>query len=85
MPVPEAISVGVPVLCSELPALREAGGDVPDYLDPLDGPAWINAILDYTAPMSLRREAQQRRAVDWPQPSWDDHLTAVLALAERIA
>ncbi len=85
MPVPEAISIGIPVLCSDLPALREAGGDVPDYLDPLDGPGWIDAILAYAAPTSPRRDAQSRRAATWRAPSWDAHLATVLALADRIA
>ena len=85
MPVPEAISIGVPVLCSDLPALREAGGDVPDYLDPLDGPKWIDAILAYAAPASPRRDAQRRRAAGWRAPTWDAHLARVLALAESVA
>ena len=34
---------GTPVLCSDLPALREVGGGVPEYFDPLDGPGWLLA------------------------------------------
>jgi glycosyltransferase involved in cell wall biosynthesis len=49
MPVTEALAAGVPVICSDLPALREAGSKIPDYLDPLDGPAWMERILDYAA------------------------------------
>lgn len=85
MPVPEAISIGVPILCSDLPALREAGQDVPDYLDPLDGPGWIDAILAYAAPTSPRRDSQQRRAAGWRAPTWDAHLATVLTLVDRIA
>ena len=39
-PVIEALQLGVPVLCSDIPALRETGGAVPEFLDPLDGPGW---------------------------------------------
>ena len=39
-PVIEALQLGVPALCSDIPALRETGGAVPEFLDPLDGPGW---------------------------------------------
>ncbi len=44
LPLAEALALGVPVLCSDLPVLREVGGDLPVYLDPLDGPGWNGAI-----------------------------------------
>ena len=33
LPVAEALAFGVPVVCSDLPALRESGGGVPEYLE----------------------------------------------------
>lgn len=36
MPVLEAMARGVPVACSDIPVLREVGGDVPRYFDPAD-------------------------------------------------
>jgi glycosyltransferase involved in cell wall biosynthesis len=80
LPVTEAIVLGAPVICSDLPALREAGGHVPDYLDPLDGAAWLSAIDDYAQPASPRRQAQTARAAGYAAPSWDDHLSRVLSL-----
>lgn len=85
LPVPEAISMKVPVICSDLPALREAGGDVPEYIDPLDGPAWKAMILDYADPCSRARAAQIDRASAWGAPRWSDHVDALLRLAERLA
>lgn len=85
MPVPEALSAGVPVICSDLPALREAGGSVPDYLDPLDGPAWIEAVVAYADLCSPRRLAQLERMRDWVPPTWPAHLERVLMLADRVA
>lgn len=85
MPVPEALALGTPVICSDLPALREAGGDVPCYLDPLDGPAWRRAVLGYADPASAERRAQLDRLARWTPPSWAEHVAAVLALADRIA
>ena len=44
LPVIEALTLGTPVLASDLPAHREAGGDFPAYLDPQDPDAWAAAI-----------------------------------------
>ena len=38
IPVIEALQRGVPVIASDLPVFREIAGDIPLYLDPLDGP-----------------------------------------------
>ncbi len=85
MPVTEALALGTPVICSDLPALREAGGDVPDYLHPLDGIGWHNAIIEYSAPTSDRRRAQLARMANWTPPSWGEHVRIVLKTIEEIA
>jgi glycosyltransferase involved in cell wall biosynthesis len=79
-PLVEALALGVPVLCSNLAALHENGGDVPEYLDPLDGLGWRNAVVDYALPASPRRAAQLRRLSGWKPPSWQDHFAAVTTL-----
>ena len=76
LPVVEALALGVPVLCSDLPALRESGNGVPDYLDPSDAAAWHRAIIDY-ATDSQRREAQLARLAEWPAPCWATHFAIV--------
>jgi len=85
MPVAEALMVNTPVICSDLPALREAGGSAPEYLDPLDGTAWINAVLDYTDRQSERRKAALGRIDHWTPPTWHDHLAVVRTLAREVA
>lgn len=84
MPVTEALLCGTPVICSDLPALREAGGDVPDFLDPLDGPEWIRAIVDYSAPDGSMRERQLERLAGWRAPGWHDHIGVLLDLVREI-
>ena len=76
LPVIEALALGVPVLCSNLPALREAGGGMPDYLDPTEDAAWHRAILDY-AENSPARQAQLARLADWRLPTWTAHFSIV--------
>jgi hypothetical protein len=48
----------------------------PEYLDPLDGIAWRQAILDYAAAGSPRRQAQLARLRDWQAPGWAAHFAA---------
>jgi glycosyltransferase involved in cell wall biosynthesis len=84
-PLIEAFAVGVPALCSDIPALRETGGAVPEYLDPLDGPGWRAAILDYAAPASPRRTAQLDRLSNWRPPSWREHFEKVERLISETA
>jgi glycosyltransferase involved in cell wall biosynthesis len=77
LPLAEALASGVPALCSDIAAFREVGGDVPEYLDPLDLYAWANAVLDYCRPDSARRAAQMRRLSHWHAPRWPEHFTIV--------
>jgi len=84
-PLIEAFGVGVPALCSDIPALRETGGAVPEYLDPLDGPGWRAAILDYAAPHSPRRAAQLDRLRGWHPPTWQEHFANVDRLIAETA
>jgi glycosyltransferase involved in cell wall biosynthesis len=77
MPLVEALHAGVPVLASELPVFREIAGDVPEYLDPLDGPGWRRAVLDYARADSPLRAAQLQRMGAFRAPSWADHFAAV--------
>ena len=85
LPVAEALSLGVPVICSDLPALRAAGQDAPEYLDPLDGPAWEAAIMDYTSPTSVRRTTQLARLARYAPPGWPDHFSRVMPFLDQIA
>jgi glycosyltransferase involved in cell wall biosynthesis len=84
MPVTEALLCGTPVICSDLPALREAGGEVPDFLDPLDGPEWIRAIMDYSRSDGSMRRHQLERLDGWRAPDWHDHIGVLLDLVSEI-
>jgi glycosyltransferase involved in cell wall biosynthesis len=64
LPVAEALVAGVPVIASDLDVFREVGGDAPDYLHPLDGLGWMQAIRDYAEPGSRRRAAALARMAE---------------------
>lgn len=44
MVVAEAMMYGIPVVASDLPGVREAGGDAPTYLSPIDFFAWDREV-----------------------------------------
>ena len=85
LPLAEALATGAPAICSDLPALREVGGDVPDYLDPLDGAGWRRMILDYAEPDSRARATQIARLRGWVAPTWDEHFALVDGLLAQVA
>ena len=77
MPLLEALDCGVPVIASDLPVFREVAGDIPDYLDPLDGAGWEAAIMDYANSGSPARSAQLQRIKSFRAPDWHGHFAAV--------
>ena len=84
MPVAEALAVGTPVICADIAALREVGGDAPEYLDPLDGLGWLAAIEDYARPDSMRRVIQVERLLRWRPTSWERHIDLALGLIDSL-
>ena len=84
MPLPEALTAGVPVIASDLPVFREIADEIPDYLDPLDGAGWKAAVLDYARADSPRRRAQIERLGRYQAPSWESHFAVVEDLIEHI-
>ena len=76
IPVIEALQRGVPVIASDLPVFREIAGDIPLYLDPLDGQGWEAAIRAYCGDAPDR--ARQLAAMgSFRTPTWKDHFAKV--------
>jgi glycosyltransferase involved in cell wall biosynthesis len=84
IPVTEALSLGVPVIASDLPAFREIAGDVPEYADPRDGRRWLELIVDYADPRGGGRAAQLGRMAHFRAPTWEQHLRTVDAFLQRV-
>jgi glycosyltransferase involved in cell wall biosynthesis len=80
----EALTLGVPVIVSDLPAFREVGGAVPEYVDPLDGRRWAELVLEYARPDSRSRAAQLERLTHFEQPTWSAHFAIVDQLLGRL-
>lgn len=84
MPLVEALSLGTPVIASDINVFREVAADAPDYLSPIDALGWMHAIEDYVLLDSRRRAEQLRRMENYVAPTWSAHFDCVDALLERL-
>jgi glycosyltransferase involved in cell wall biosynthesis len=84
MPLIEALALGVPVIASDLPVFRELAGEIPDYLDPLDGVRWGQRIALYSQSDSEERNAQRARMQGFRTPDWAQHFVQVDRLLARV-
>jgi glycosyltransferase involved in cell wall biosynthesis len=84
LPLVEALTLGVPAIASSLEVFREFAGDIPDYLDPLDGKGWRELIIEYTNPNSGKRAAQLQRMTGFQAPTWTRHMADVDAFLQRL-
>jgi glycosyltransferase involved in cell wall biosynthesis len=77
IPIVEALSLGTPVIASDIPVHREVAGERATFLHPLDGPGWRDAVL------ALARTPRPAPAPYAP-PTWQDHFAIVDAVLERL-
>ncbi len=79
LPPLEAAARGLPVLCSDLPVLRELLHDFPVYLKPTDVYAWTKAIhaLDKTG-AGQRKADHDLTGKAGAIPTWEAHFNAIL-------
>lgn len=77
LPLVEALAAGTPVIASNLGVFRELAGDIPDYLSPMDGLGWSQAVEAYASDANPARADQLTRMEGWRAPRWDDHFTLV--------
>lgn len=80
LPIAEALALGVPVLASDIAAHREVGGVFADYIAPIDGRGWTQALDDYSAPDSERRRSRLTALKSYRPTTWPDHMARVEAL-----
>jgi glycosyltransferase involved in cell wall biosynthesis len=76
LPVTEALSLGTPVIATNLPVYREVVGEIPTYVDALDVDGWETAIRAF-ADDSPERERQKRAIAGYVAPDWRSHFAAV--------
>ena len=77
IPIVEALTVGTPVLASDIPVHREVAGQRARFIDPLDGPAWLGAVENLS-----RTEAETVEG--YAPPTWGAHFAAVNHLLREL-
>lgn len=73
-PLAEALQMGVPTICADLPVYREIAVTGPIYLDPLDGPGWKTAIASAAQGVTQNKTGA---AVQVEMPTWQAHFGEV--------
>ncbi len=56
LPVAEALSLGVPVIASDIAAHREVAGNCAAYIDVIDGISWLRILQQFLAPGGSRED-----------------------------
>ena len=80
IPVIEALAHGLPVAASDIPVLREVGGDLPHYFDPLDPGDAARAIIEALADTRAVELGPARAGVF----TWDRAARATHEVYERV-
>jgi glycosyltransferase involved in cell wall biosynthesis len=84
LPLAEAMAAGVPAVASDIPALREVGGETVRYADPRDAEDFARAVreaLDDREGSQLRTAAARGRARRF---RWEEAARATLEVYRRI-
>lgn len=83
LPITEAMSLGVPVICSDIQIFHENCNSIAEYIDPLDTETWKTMILEYSKKDSPLRKAQKERIQTTFKPNtWEDHFSQLTAFLE---
>lgn len=84
LPLVEALSLGVPVIASDIAVFKEIGQGVPEYIDTLDSKLWFDMILEYNKNASLLRADQLLRMKHYQHWEWQDHFNTIQHVVEHV-
>jgi glycosyltransferase involved in cell wall biosynthesis len=70
LPIVEALSLGTPVVCSDIPVFREVTQEKALLLSPLDGLGWLRAVESLAARDSLLTVELSAKTRAFRPPTW---------------
>jgi glycosyltransferase involved in cell wall biosynthesis len=77
IPVVEALSLGTPVICSDIPVFREISQNKALLRSPIDGRGWLEAIESMMKAGSVLREKSAKKTREFRAPTWDSYFSNV--------
>jgi glycosyltransferase involved in cell wall biosynthesis len=80
MPVLEAMAAGIPVVCSDIPPLREIADGAAHFFDPSSSPAMTDALREMFADKALREQFVERGLEKATQFTWTRAAEQTLAV-----
>jgi alpha-1,3-rhamnosyl/mannosyltransferase len=84
MPVVEAMAGNTPVVASDIPVLREAGGDAALYADPADPTSFRDAIMRVLTTPTLAQEMREKGARQARSFSWKENAERIVSYAKSL-
>jgi glycosyltransferase involved in cell wall biosynthesis len=84
MPVIEAMACGTPVICSDIPALREVAEEDADYFDPIDVNSIRDALLRCAIPPQPNGGSAKRLLERASRFSWERAAHTAYSLYEHV-
>lgn len=87
MPIVEALTSGTPVVASDIPVLREAGGDAVLYAQPKNPDDFMKKMLSIIAdPQKARLDMRATAQAHLNTISWQDNINRLVgAFSEAVA
>lgn len=77
LPVVEALTLGVPVIASDIPVFNEVSQGRAILRHPIDGPGWQSAIEDLAEPGRPLARSARELAQGFNAPEWPDYFEGV--------
>jgi glycosyltransferase involved in cell wall biosynthesis len=84
LPIVEALSLQIPVVCSDIPVFREISQGKARYRKIIDGLGWRDDIVDLARPDSGLRAHCIARAKEFVAPTWTNYFHTVDAFLSEL-
>lgn len=72
IPIVEAMTAGIPVICSNTTSIPEVGGDAVIYADPMKTDQITNAMIKLADSKELRKDLVEKGFIQKDKFSWDE-------------
>lgn len=77
LPIVEALSLGTPVLCSDIPVFHEVSQNMAMFLSPLDGKGWLEAIEKLKSKDSALHRELLAKVSGFIAPTWENYFSKI--------